>query len=91
MFEREHHQRIAKVLTALNPTVLTENACYFGGGTAMALRYGEYRESVDIDFLVSDAVGYRNLRQLLTGQGGIAAIARPGSQIDRVREIRSDQ
>lgn len=31
----------------------------------IALRHGEYRESVDIDFLVSDAAGYRELRQLV--------------------------
>ncbi|MBM3349738.1 MAG: nucleotidyl transferase AbiEii/AbiGii toxin family protein, partial [Betaproteobacteria bacterium] len=28
--------------------------CFFGGGTAITLRHGEYRESVDIDFLISD-------------------------------------
>jgi hypothetical protein len=47
--------------------------CYFGGGTAMALRYGEYRESVDIDFLVSDLAGYREMRQLL-GHDPIAPV-----------------
>jgi hypothetical protein len=30
----------------------------FAGGTAIALRYGEYRESVDIDFLGSDLASY---------------------------------
>jgi hypothetical protein len=40
------------------------------------MSYGEYRESVDIDFLVSDVASYRNLRQLLTGADGIAAIVR---------------
>ena len=53
-FERPHHQRIAQVLCALNAPLLRDNHCLFGGGTAIALRYGEYRESVDIDFLVSD-------------------------------------
>lgn len=66
MFERPHHQRIAQVLGALNGPLLRENYCLFGGGTAIALRYGEYRESVDIDFLVSNLASYRNLRQLLT-------------------------
>ncbi|WP_255343899.1 nucleotidyl transferase AbiEii/AbiGii toxin family protein [Methylibium sp. T29-B] len=53
MFERPHHRRIATILAALDADVLVANDCLFGGGTAMALRYGEYRESVDIDFLVS--------------------------------------
>jgi len=54
MFERPYHQRIALVLQALDGSLLRENGCLFGGGTSIALRYGEYRESVDIDFLVSD-------------------------------------
>lgn len=54
-FERPHHQRIAHVLAAMNWDALRQHGCLFGGGTRIALRYGEYRESVDIDFLVSDA------------------------------------
>ena len=46
--------------------MLKENDCLFGGGTVMALRFGEYRESVDIDFPVSSVNGYRQLRQLVT-------------------------
>ena len=74
-FERPHHQRIAHVLSAMNGETLLQHGCLFGGGTCIALRYGEYRESVDIDFLVSDAVGYRELRHLLTGPDGLAAIS----------------
>jgi len=56
------------------------------------LRYGEYRESIDIDFLVSDVASYRNLRQLLTSANGIAAIAREGAgPLAQAREIRADQ
>jgi Nucleotidyl transferase AbiEii toxin, Type IV TA system len=91
MFERSHHQRIARVLTALDGRVLRDNACLFGGGTAIALRYGEYRESVDIDFLVSDVAGYRNLRQLLTGLEGIAAITRDRNAFTQARDVRADQ
>jgi len=76
MFERPHHQRLAQVLLALNGPLLRENRCLFGGGTAMALRYGEYRESVDLDFLVSDVGSYRTLRQLLTGSQGIMTLVR---------------
>ena len=91
MFEREHHRRIAAVLAALDADVLTAHACWFGGGTAMALRCGEYRESVDIDFLVSDLAGYRALRPLLTGPAGLAAITRTGATLTPVRELRADQ
>ena len=44
-FERPHHQRIAHVLSALNGETLVQHGCLFGGGTCIALRYGEYRES----------------------------------------------
>ena len=92
MFERPHHLRIAHVLQTLDGQLLRENSCLFGGGTAVALRYGEYRESVDIDFLVSDKACYRHLRQLLTGPGGIAALARAGgAALAPVREVRADQ
>lgn len=92
MFERPHHQRIALVLSALNAELLLQNKCLFGGGTAIALRYGEYRESVDIDFLVSDVACYRNLRQLLTGPAGIKAIALAQEPpFAQVKEVRADQ
>jgi hypothetical protein len=92
MFERPHHQRIAHVLAALDGELLRQHGCLFGGGTCIALRYGEYRESVDIDFLVSDAAGYRELRQLLTGNQGINALVRPGAQpLVMLRDVRGDQ
>ena len=91
MFERTHHRHIASVLGALNAPLLAEHACYFGGGTAMALRYNEYRESVDIDFLVSNLDGYRALRQLLTGPEALQTIARPGAVLKTLREVRADQ
>ena len=91
MFERPHHRRIAIILASLDADVLAANACLFGGGTAMTLRYGEYRESVDIDFLVSQVDGYRQLRQRLTGPGGVQAITRRGHTLAQTREIRADQ
>lgn len=92
MYERPHHQRIAHVLSALDGSALAQNACWFGGGTCIALKYGEYRESVDIDFLVSDPAGYRELRQLLTGLDGLAPITRQGAMpLELLREVRADQ
>lgn len=91
MFSRPHHRRIATVLLMLDAAKLDACHCLFGGGTAMALRYGEYRESVDIDFVVSDLAGYRQLRQQLAGTDGLQAIARPGCGLAHLREVRTDQ
>lgn len=91
-FQRPHHQRIARVLATLNGSLLRHNNCLFGGGTAIALHYGEFRESVDIDFLVSDIASYRALRQLMTGPTGIMAIAKPdAAMMHQTREVRADQ
>ncbi len=92
IFERPNHQRIARALRSLNGPLLRKNNCLFAGGTVIALRYGEYRESVDIDFLVSDITCYRNLRQLLKGSGGISSITREDAEpLMQQREIRADQ
>lgn len=90
MFERAHHRDVALVLQALDARALAQRHCYFGGGTAMAMRYGEYRESVDIDFMVSDLTGYRELRQLL-GDRDLQPIVREGMTIELARDIRADQ
>ena len=66
MFKREHHQRLARVLGQLDAVKLRRLNCFFGGGTAIALRFGEWRESVDLDFLVSDLGCYRELRYQVT-------------------------
>jgi hypothetical protein len=92
MFKRPHHQKIAYALRALNGPLLRENNCLFAGGTVMTLRFGEYRESVDIDFLVSDITCYRTLRQMLTEARGISSIVREGVEpLWQQREIRADQ
>ena len=53
---------------------------------------GNYRESVDIDFLVSDAAGYRELRQLLTHPDGLTGITHlQAPPLVALREIRADQ
>lgn len=92
MFERTHHQLIAEVLSALDAKFLQENNCLFGGGTAIVLSHGEYRESVDMDFLVSDLPSYRNIRQLLNGSTGIEAILKKDTARSiQAREIRADQ
>lgn len=91
MFERPHHRDVALVLQALDAQALSQRHCYFGGGTAMALRHGEYRESVDIDFIVSDLSGYRELRQLLGNVHGLQPLVREGLKLELAREVRADQ
>lgn len=89
LFERAHHVRVAGVLYALDAELLAASRCYFGGGTALALRYGEYRESVDIDFLVSDKAGYRNLRQKVRQSEGFNALTRRPVAV--LRPVVADQ
>ncbi|MDA1370412.1 MAG: nucleotidyl transferase AbiEii/AbiGii toxin family protein [Proteobacteria bacterium] len=91
LFQREHHQSIAQILLSLNGTLLRENRCWFGGGTAMAMRFGEYRESVDMDFLVSDSSCYRNLRQLIRERGIAALVRDDAPPLLLARDVRIDQ
>jgi hypothetical protein len=91
LFEREHHRRIARVLESLDAESLLSRQCLFGGGNAIALRHGEYRESVDIDFIISNLEGYRQLRQALTGPDGLGAVTREGTRLVAARDIRADQ
>lgn len=91
LFERPHHRDIALVLQSLDASVLSRRHCYFGGGTALALRYGEYRESRDIDFVVSDLAGYRELRQMVGSAGGRLPFTREGLKVELARQVRTDQ
>ncbi len=91
MFERAHHVRIATVLEALDAEWLAAHGCLFGSGTAIALSCGEFRESLDIDFLVSDRAGYSALRQKLTGRARLGSITRPGAHLKSAAELRADQ
>lgn len=88
MYSRLHHQRIQRILESLNPDLLLRNQCLFGGGTAITLTHGEYRESVDVDLIVSSKDGYRELRGLVNSQGIEALMNRP---LPLRREVRIDQ
>lgn len=83
--------RIATVLQALDSDLLAKHHCFFGGGTAIALKHNEFRESIDIDFVVSDAAGYKALRNLLSGDRRMHSITRQGMEIESVTDIRMDQ
>lgn len=88
MFRRPEHRIIADLLSRLDATLLLQARCFFAGGTAIVLQNGEYRRSLDIDFLCADQIGYRDLRSRAT-ETGIAGLFR--SSIDVVREVRADQ
>jgi hypothetical protein len=90
-FTREHHRVIAAALGCLDTQVLRERRCYFAGGTALALRFGEYRESADIEFIVADDESYRVLRSACRGPQGFGAIAVPGQRVVEAADMRSDQ
>ena len=89
-FSRSHHQLIAGVLGCLDATRLRDHGCFFAGGTALALRFGEYRESVDIDFVVSGADAYRDLRSACK-RNGLDAIALPGQRAITADGMTMDQ
>jgi len=92
MFERPHHQRIALVLQALRADMLMERDCLFGGGTAIALRFGEYRESVDLDFMVSNLASYRELRLQLTGPQELRPLfSEAAADVIDFHPVRADQ
>lgn len=92
MFEREYHRRVARVLQSLDAELLRAQRCWFGGGTAIALRCGEFRESRDIDFLVSELAGYRDLRLRMRGVRDLAPLTRAGVPPFAVdRGVRTDR
>lgn len=87
MWRRERHRAIAGILDTLDAAFLSDCACYFAGGTAIALLLDEFRVSEDIGFLCSDVNGYRRLRERVSshGLGGL------GAGVPVVREARMDQ
>ena len=92
MFKCEHNQKIHQVLQALDARFLAKHQCYFGGGTAIVLRRGEYRESVDIDFLVSDIAAYRELRKQLQEPQVLEQLFGIGrGPLIKLPEVRADQ
>lgn len=88
MFKRAHHQRVATLLGALDAELLARAECFFGGGTAIVLLLGEYRESVDADFLCSSQEGYRLLREAVFHHGLAGLLRAP---VKELRDVRADQ
>lgn len=88
MSNRHRHNLIKTVLESLSSERFRDARCYFGGSTAMALRFGEFRESMGADFIISDTDGYRSIRDVVNSSGFDALMVRP---IPLVREPVMDQ
>ncbi|WP_416798264.1 nucleotidyl transferase AbiEii/AbiGii toxin family protein [Ciceribacter azotifigens] len=71
----------------MNGDLLLSCRCFFGGGTAIVLKNGEYRQSLDLDFLCADLDGYRRLRNVFFEQG-IGAVF--PAEVKPLREIQAD-
>lgn len=72
----------------MDPDFLRAAACCFGGGTCLALVLGEYRESVDIDFLCAAPEGYRAIRSTVSAE----SLGAPFKVQPRLlREVRADR
>lgn len=87
-FRKAHHRIIAGLLRQLNSELLADARCFFGGGTQLAMAYGEYRESRDVDFLCSSRAGFRTLREEVT-HACLGRIVR--DRVTLAREVRADR
>ena len=90
MFDLEHHQKILIILNSLNSDFFRDIGAYFGGGTQLALQYGEYRWSKDIDFICPIGPGYRTLRKAV-GDHGYDALFSNSDGLEFPRDIKADQ
>lgn len=80
-FSLGHHNKILTILTSLNADLFREGSAYFGGGTLLALDFGEYRWSKDVDFICPvSSSGYRSLRSAIF-EGGYEALFSDLSQV----------
>ena len=82
MFRREHYLRIARALGLIKIENLVQCGCLFGGGTALVLQLGEYRESVDIDFLCGSIHDYGRIRRGIFDEGN-TFLFREGTKLSR--------
>jgi len=88
MFKRPRHQLVSRILNAIASDFLRVNQCYFGGGTRIVLELNEYRDSLDIDLLCADKVGYRNIRSQISEHSLGALLKFP---LPLAREVRADR
>lgn len=87
-YRRALHQRIGRVLALMDAAFLEEAECYFGGGTQLVMSHGEFRESRDIDFLVSSKPGLRMLRETVN-ERSLGRIFK--GKIHLAKEVRAER
>lgn len=87
-FFRPEHEIIADLLARMDHRLLLDSRCWFGGGTAIVLQLGEYRRSLDVDFLCSSTDGYRQVREAVAREGAGALLPEGAASL---REPRTDQ
>ena len=86
-FRRPRHRLVWQMLESLNGDLLARAKCWFGGGTRVAMELGEFRESVDVDFLCENRKGYRILRSTVTRSSLGDLASRP---VELMRDVRAD-
>ena len=92
MFRRERHRKVLELVSAFNAGLLARCRFLFGGGTRIVLELGEYRESLDVDFLCSDAEGYAELRFQASSRGYDSLFTADSLRdLHLPREMRIDQ
>ncbi len=75
-------------LERVDAALFREAECWFGGGSAVALRCGEHRVSRDVDFLCASREGYRRLREVVHTRGAAGLF---DADVQVVREVRADR
>lgn len=86
------HNQVLTILRLLNVDLLESCEIYFGGGTLLALSYGEYRLSRDVDFLCCYGAPFSQLRSALYAQGVDALLQPEWSKVFQIpRELRTDR
>ncbi len=91
-FQYPFHNQIFQVLQCLDRSFLDRCHIAFGGGTLLALAYGEYRLSRDMDFLCPYGEPFSRLRREIYDRG-YEALFQPNipSNIQFPHEIRTDR
>lgn len=67
-FKHQRHDYILHILQAMDRHLLNQSGCYFSGGTAIAMAFGEKRLSFDIDFLANEQ-GIKAIRNRVIENG----------------------
>ncbi|BAU10943.1 hypothetical protein LEP3755_14350 [Leptolyngbya sp. NIES-3755] len=91
-FKHTIHNQVLRVLHCLDSGFLASCRAYFGGGTMLALNYGEYRLSKDIDFLCPYGAEFSQLRRAIYDRG-YAALFLPSweEQLQLPGSIKTDR